>query len=274
MGLTMSYRYPVDCRESSPLSCTPTAPKSPHIATKLSHRAPSSRILLLTCSRAAVTTIIRPSTPSTESSLMTSPKLSPPPVVNPAPNHPEPLSDSSSSDSFSVVPRNRRKMPVQLKFASVEQDTPSKAPMLFSGDITPKVMREFEDACFGYFENKEIAADKQVRKILAGLKDDRVKEWLSVDRDRVCNLTFAEFMVEFRASYLPKNWEQDACAEVLSLTQGNQTFWDFTISLQSKNTLLHRYYVFSTLPKDKLHHQMEANMEKAVSALRCTWPEI
>ena len=102
--------------------------------------------------------------------------------------------------------------------------------MLFSGDITPKVMREFKDTCLGYFENKEFAADKQVRKILVGLKDDCVKEWLSVDCECVCNLTFPNFMVEFCAGYLPKNWEQDAQAEVLSLTQGNQTFWDFAIT--------------------------------------------
>jgi hypothetical protein len=60
----------------------------------------------------------------------------------------------------------------QSKFVSVDQDALSKAPMLLPGDMTPRIMHEFEDACLGYFENKEIAPDKQVHKILAGLKDN------------------------------------------------------------------------------------------------------
>jgi len=104
------------------------------------------------------------------------------------------LSDSSDFD-YSVKHQSR-KMPYQLKLASVDQDAPSKVPMLLAGDITPAVMCKFEDACIGYFENKEI-----VRKILAGLKDDRVKEWLSVECERVQTLTFPEFMLEFCTTY-------------------------------------------------------------------------
>jgi len=82
--------------------------------------------------------------------------------------------------------------------------------MLLPGDIIPRIMCDFEDACISYFENKEITPEKQVRKILAGLKDDCIKEWLSVDCVHVHGLSFPEFMVEFCAGYLPKDWEQDA----------------------------------------------------------------
>ena len=89
------------------------------------------------------------------------------------------------------------------KTATVEQDVPSKVPVLTPGDISPATMCEYKHACIGYFENKDIVPDKQVRKILSGIKDDRIKEWLSVDRAHIQTLSFEEFMVEFCASFLP-----------------------------------------------------------------------
>ena len=65
-------------------------------------------------------------------------------------------------------------MPSQLKYAVLEQDSPNKVPVLLQGDLTPSVMRQYENACMGFFEGKEIVSDKQVRKILAGLHDDRI----------------------------------------------------------------------------------------------------
>jgi hypothetical protein len=185
-----------------------------------------------------------------------------PPSTNRRPTH---ISDSSS-DSDIIASHRNSKMASQSKMAIVDQDAPSKVPILSAGEITPAVMREFEDACIGYFENKDIDEDKQVRKILAGLKDERIKEWLSVDCPRFQSLTFNAFMVEFHAAYLPENWEQDTHGEVLSLSQGTQTFWDFAVTLQSKNALLSN--TMSHLSKDKLRHQLEDNMERRLAA-RC-----
>jgi hypothetical protein len=98
-------------------------------------------------------------------------------------------SSASSSDSSEYTPICKCSiMPSQSKFSIIEQDAPSKAPMLLPREITPKVMCEFEEACIGYFENKEIALDKQVHKVLAELKDDHIKEWLFVDCDRISKL--------------------------------------------------------------------------------------
>ena len=91
----------------------------------------------------------------------------------------------------------------QSKLAVVDQDSPSKAPVLTAGDLTPAIVHAYEMACLGYFESKDIAADKQVRKILAGLQDPRIQDWISVDRDRFLELSFTDFMTEFRAGYLP-----------------------------------------------------------------------
>jgi len=53
-------------------------------------------------------------------------------------------------------------MPSQSKFTSVEQDAPSKVPMLSPGDITPSVMHMYKNACNGYFDTKDVPEDKQV----------------------------------------------------------------------------------------------------------------
>jgi hypothetical protein len=91
-------------------------------------------------------------------------------------------------------------MQTQFKFTTIEQDTPSKVPMLHLGDISPAVMRKFKNACHGYFKSKEISEDKQVRKILAGICDNHIQEWLTIDHEHYLALNFTEFMINFRAA--------------------------------------------------------------------------
>jgi len=150
--------------------------------------------------------------------------------------------------------------------AYIEHDSLSRPPILHAGDISPVVMRDFEDACRGYFETKEIPSDKHVRKILAGLKDSRIRDWLSTERDRLTGVTFDVFMTEFRAGFLDENWEEQVRRELGSMTQRNETFWDFAIRLQAKNSLL--VNTASHLNVDGLHHRLEAGMSEDL-ALRC-----
>jgi hypothetical protein len=74
-------------------------------------------------------------------------------------------------------------MPSQSRDTSVEQDSPSKVPLLLPGDISPAIMREYEYTCLGYFDTKDIVPEKQVRKILVGLRDTRVQDWVSINRE-------------------------------------------------------------------------------------------
>ena len=53
-------------------------------------------------------------------------------------------------------------MATSSSVAMIKQDAPSKVPVLMKGDISPAVMQKFEDACIVYFDNKDIATDKQV----------------------------------------------------------------------------------------------------------------
>jgi len=93
----------------------------------------------------------------------------------------------------------RNNIPRSATVASVEQDAPSKVPILHPGTISPAVMREFQNGCLDYFDNKEVGEEKQVRKILPGLKDPRICDWVNTDRVRIQALTFDDFMTEFRA---------------------------------------------------------------------------
>ena len=69
-------------------------------------------------------------------------------------------------------------------------------------------------------------------------------------------------MTKFHTHYLAEDWEDTLC-EFLSMTQGLKTFWDYTITLQSKNSLLCSTVLH--LLDDKLRHQLEAGMETSLS---------
>jgi hypothetical protein len=149
------------------------------------------------------------------------------------------------------------------KMAYVEQDSASRPPTLHTGDITPAIMREFEDACVGYFESKEIDKDKQVKKILPDIQDLRIHDWLTSDCDHIRALDFDRFMEEFRTAYLDEDWEEDTRCELGGMTLGKDSFWDYAIRVQAKNSLL--IGMPSHLNPKKLCHQIEAGMNDLLS---------
>jgi hypothetical protein len=134
------------------------------------------------------------------------------------------------------------------------------------GDITLDIMCEYEDDCINFFDAKEIPTDKQVRKILTGIKDHRIKDWISVERETLLALSFEDFMSKFRTNYLEEDWESTMRHELLAMTQGNLSFWTFAIALQAKNSLLIKTPLY--LQKDKLRHQIEAGIN-AKLAKKC-----
>jgi hypothetical protein len=147
--------------------------------------------------------------------------------------------------------------------ATVEQSSPSKVPILHPGDISPSIMRTFEHGCRNYFIHKKIPADDQVSLIIGGILDSRAADWISADRNCLIALSFDSFMIEFRTNYLAEDWEEDTLWELLSMTQGTNSFWDFAVAIQSKNSLLRD--TTSHLPNDKLHQQIGAGMELRLS---------
>jgi hypothetical protein len=138
--------------------------------------------------------------------------------------------------------------------------------MLTPGELTPAIVHSFETKCLGFFENKDVPKDKQVCKILAGLKDTRIQDWISVDRDRFLAMSFSDFMTEFRAGYLPEDWKEITCIELLGMLQNADAFWDFAVQVQTKNLLLRG--TPSYLKETELCHRIESGMTQKL-ALRC-----
>jgi len=99
--------------------------------------------------------------------------------------------------------------------------------------------------------------------IVGGLLDSRIADWINSDCAHIIKLSFANFMVEFRTAYLNGDWEEDTCCEVLGMTQGSSIFWDYTVSLQAKNSLL--CGTASHLSDEQIHHQLGAGMETRLS---------
>jgi hypothetical protein len=137
------------------------------------------------------------------------------------------------------------------KVACVDQES-SARPLTLVGDISPAVMRDFEDCCVSYFENKDIADNKQVHKILAGIKDTCVRDWITSQKDKLIVLSFKDFMITIRKAYLPANWEETVHCELGGMSQGHVAFWGFAMHVQSQNSLLHR--TPSYLTEEKLQH--------------------
>ena len=110
-----------------------------------------------------------------------------------------------------------------------------------------------------YFIHKKVIPDDQVLLIVGRLMDNHITDWIGSDREHFVSLPFTAFMVEFCSNYLTEDWEEDTLHELLSMTQGTSSFWDYAVAIQSKNSLLHG--TVSHLPDDKLRHQLGAGME-------------
>jgi hypothetical protein len=150
-----------------------------------------------------------------------------------------PLSSASSSSSSSeyCIP-TRTKMVNISKLASVEQESPSQILVLLTGDVTPEILHEYKNACIGYFETKDIEGPKQVRKILAGFCDTCILDWISVNHADIIKWTFPNFIANLRLNYLHKDWEEITRQELMNISQAKDSFWNFYIKLQVKNSLL------------------------------------
>src|SRR6267378_5454112 len=99
--------------------------------------------------------------------------------------------------------------------------------------------------------------------IIGGLLDSCVADWIDADCTCIVELSFGDFMKEFKKGYLDDDWEENMCCEVLGMSQPMNTFWDYAVSLQSKNSLLRG--TPSHLSDEQIRHQLEAGMENHLS---------
>ena len=101
--------------------------------------------------------------------------------------------------------------------AEVTHPVLSKPPLISRSDITPDVMREWEDDVHVFFLNAKggIKDDEKVPKIMTGFRDPIVRSWLNADEDRLSKLPYEDFVQALRAEFLEADWEADTRADIV-----------------------------------------------------------
>ena len=125
--------------------------------------------------------------------------------------------------------------------ASVEYLTLHHPPVLTPGEVTPRTIMEFEQACLDYFANAKggVADDIQVVRILPSSQDQLICDWIAVDRAWLSKLPFKEFINDLRTAFLPRNWEDRLQAQILTeRLRPNSCFLNLATSLQTLNCVL------------------------------------
>ncbi|GLB45211.1 putative retrotransposable element tf2 155 kda protein type 1-like [Lyophyllum shimeji] len=153
----------------------------------------------------------------------------------PGAHHNPPTGLFSNHISVNMGPRSTSSVPT----ATVELRD-GKVPVLHPGDLTPKVMKDWERGCLTYFRTKEVKEEDQVLRCTIGIRDDRICDWLAGDHDRIVKLSFQEFMNEMRVNYLPHDWPVKTRGLILNhrLDPATTSFWDYAAEMQAMNSLL------------------------------------
>jgi hypothetical protein len=173
------------------------------------------------------------------------------------------LRSDSYSDSDSSIASFAARLNMSSKNAEVSHSTSSKLPMLSAGNVSPEVMRQFENACRSFFRNKEGLESKDyVARIAGGLQDLLISDWYWTAHKTFDVLSFNDFMKEFRLKWLLNDWEQDIWRRVLGTKQAGP-FWEWAVKIWSLNTLL--CGTPTHLDDASLLNQLEANLEPSLS---------
>ena len=148
---------------------------------------------------------------------------------------------------------------INPKSATIHHPSLSRAPILMDGEITPKVVRDFETHCNTFFINAKdtITEDNKVTKTLGCFENTLVADWASTDWERLTQLKFDEFMKEYQSRWLPSNWEQIVRTQMLGtpLDLEKQRFETWAAQIQSYHVSLRN--TSSHMTDDKLRLQLE-----------------
>ncbi len=124
------------------------------------------------------------------------------------------------------------------KFACMESSIPGKVPILSAGELTPETLRTFEMYCKAYFVQKEVLATDQVEKIALGIQDPRIQNWYMANKARINAMSFKDYIVELRRTWLPTDWEANLRACILSARQEEISFHEWALEVQAANAIL------------------------------------
>jgi len=188
-------------------------------------------------------------------------------VAHPIPLHIE-SSDSDSDSNFDFISVNynsayNHKKTAYMQsnmasgLASVEHPITKHCPLLTAGDISPNMLVDLTDAHNEFFITKEIAEEDKVKKILGGVKDVHIHDWIACNCERLIVLNYTEFMAELRTNYLAPDWEENVHTQILAMQMHKDVkFWDWCQEMRALNIVLRG--TDSHLTDTALCNQLEA----------------
>ncbi|KAG1789418.1 uncharacterized protein HD556DRAFT_1447033 [Suillus plorans] len=155
-------------------------------------------------------------------------------------------------------------MSAPSKLTRVEQQAANKPPSLTAGEISPEVFRAWEMGCRQFFMHKEIPEGEMVKKVAWGMQEPIIQDWYLNDQDRFNKLSFADYIKEVHAYWLPADWADSVRQKMLSSTQGQKPFNEWAVEVQSKNTLLRDSTLH--LNDTNLKYHLESHMHPDLAA--------
>lgn len=124
---------------------------------------------------------------------------------------------SDFSDNYIIIAKHACPIEMASRLATISHPIMSHAPVMTDGNITPKIIWDFKTHCMTYFINMKdgIAKYLKVTKILGCFENDLVADWAATEQEWLAQLTFEDFMKEFRECWLLEDWEQIIHVEML-----------------------------------------------------------
>jgi hypothetical protein len=126
----------------------------------------------------------------------------------------------------------------ESNLAQVEQSAPNKPPVLTPGDLTPRVLQDWQAACDDYFIHKAIVDADKVKYILGGMRDPSIREWVNAECATLVAMSFENYMALMHSSWLEEDWEHTTRHELLSSHQGDKPFWQWQAEVRNLNATL------------------------------------
>ena len=106
-----------------------------------------------------------------------------------------------------------------FSFATKEQRDPSKPPALSPGILTPQACVDFRGKFRNFFPIKNTPRATQVAMVVASLQDVCQADWVQANKARLLAFSFDVFFAEFKATFLPLDWETNIRNAILNTWQ-------------------------------------------------------
>ena len=173
-------------------------------------------------------------------------------------------SDSSDDDIPTLVQQINALEMSDLKTATIIHTNLLHAPILTDGEITPKVVCEFEKHCNMFFINAKggVPNTKKVKWILGVFEHPKVSDWMDTDGKHLGKHSLPTFMKEFQKEFLLPNWEKMVQTQMLRthMDPDKHKFETWSAQILAHNTTLRN--TDSHMTNEQLRSQLEIMLDK------------